>query len=109
MQLPEWSESLLLSDTPFGKGRRYVYVYSPLCGTCRVGMRMLEVACAASPEQAIGICNINLTRELAGRWKVESVPCLVHLEGGEVRRKLYRLGSVEDLLGWIRSGAPSHR
>ncbi|AGN70689.1 thioredoxin family protein [Paenibacillus caseinilyticus] len=105
MGLPEWSETLLLSDTPFGKGPRYVYVYSPLCGTCRVGMRMLEVAATADPGRNIGICNINLTRELAGRWQIESVPCLVHLEGGQVSRKLYRLGSVADLLGWIRGSS----
>ncbi|RXT04115.1 thioredoxin family protein [Ammoniphilus sp. CFH 90114] len=74
-----------------------LYFYTPLCGTCKVGERMLEVVQVALPEVKIYKVNINLHVEWAHEWKIESVPCLVVVKGGKVVEKRYAMQSVGHL------------
>jgi thioredoxin-like negative regulator of GroEL len=71
-----------------------VFLYTPLCGTCKVASRMLEVVMAMRPSYEVDRANIHFTPQLAQEWRVESVPCLVAFEGREAR-KLYAFQSVE--------------
>ncbi|MBP1155504.1 MULTISPECIES: thioredoxin family protein [unclassified Paenibacillus] len=102
--LPEWTEDELLERTAnvaAKKDVRFVYFYTPLCGTCKVGIRMLEVVVAMHPDIPVGLCNINYAQALAQGWRIESVPCLVKLEGGTPSALLYRLGTVQELRFWM--------
>ncbi|THF74630.1 thioredoxin family protein [Cohnella fermenti] len=80
-----------------------LYVYTPLCGTCALARRMLEIAEAMMPELRIRAANLNAMPGLAQRLRIESVPCLSLPDGesGE-RRSLYRFGSVVELTEAIR-------
>ncbi|GAB7056132.1 MULTISPECIES: thioredoxin family protein [Paenibacillus] len=102
--LPEWTEKQLLKRSG-GKAAkqdiRFIYFYTPLCGTCKVGMRMLEVIAAMHPDIPVGLCNINYAPGLAHGWQIESVPCLVRIEDGNPAALLYRLGSVQELRLWM--------
>lgn len=75
----------------------YLYVYTPLCGTCKVGERMLEVVLETLPDVPLYKMNINLVPHLAEKWKVESVPCLITLKNKSPIQKVYAMKSVLDL------------
>lgn len=79
-----------------------VYFYTPLCGTCKMGERMLSVAHELVPEAKLYKGNINFMPAIAQEWKVESVPCLAFVEGKRVKEKVYTMRSVEFLLGLLR-------
>ncbi|GMX64639.1 hypothetical protein Elgi_39080 [Paenibacillus elgii] len=120
MTLAEWSEQDLLAWTlapseavepefpeNAAKGHlahsepRYVFFYTPLCGTCKVGERMLEVVAALNPRTPVGRCNINFSPVLARNWQIESVPCLVRWQRGTVADKKYRFDDVQELHRWM--------
>ncbi|SDC49261.1 hypothetical protein SAMN02799630_00187 [Paenibacillus sp. UNCCL117] len=110
MKLPEWTEQELLrrpavlSLDEHKEGPRYVLLVTPLCGTCQAARRMLEIVAVMDPGLRLGLADINLCRELAGAWRIESVPCLVETRGGRVLRKRYRMEGVPALREWISAG-----
>lgn len=109
--LPEWTEKELLEPAAGGeamKDVRCVYFYTPLCGTCKIGMRMLEVVAAMHPDVPVGICNINYAPALAQGWRIASVPCLVKLKDGTPSAFLYRLGTVQELRLWMLDESGIH-
>ncbi|UUZ79226.1 thioredoxin family protein [Paenibacillus sp. P26] len=110
MPLQEWTEAEILRRAGEGdagteksgaSGVWFVYFYTPFCGTCKVGLRMLDIISAIRPERRIGKCNIHFAPKLTAWWQIESIPCLIKLERGIVRSKRYRLGGIDDVLGWM--------
>lgn len=87
-----WSES-----GPFA-----VYFYTPWCGTCKYGEKMLHVVRAMAPGATIYRCNVNFMPSVVREWKIESVPCLAFVEEKRVTEKLYTMRSVEFLLQKVR-------
>lgn len=78
-----------------------VFLYTPLCGTCQVAARMLEVVAAMRPAYAVGRANANGMPKLLQEWRVESVPCLMHIENGAVSRRLYAFESVGNVVRFL--------
>ncbi|WP_433744235.1 thioredoxin family protein [Falsibacillus pallidus] len=72
----------------------FLYFYTPLCGTCQVAGRMLEVTEAMMPEQAFGKADLNYMPELAETFAIESVPCLIAVQQGVEKEKMYAFQSV---------------
>lgn len=70
------------------------YLYTPMCGTCQLASKMLEVVTAAMPELPIGKANLNYVQEIAALYEVESVPCLLITEDGKLKEKVYAFHSV---------------
>ncbi|WP_227872211.1 thioredoxin family protein [Paenibacillus albus] len=79
------------------KGKEAVFFFTPLCGTCKVGLRMLEVAEAAGISTSVFLININFAPVLREKWKVASVPCLVLTQAGEPVQMEYAMQSVDTL------------
>ncbi|MDR7072941.1 thioredoxin family protein [Fictibacillus barbaricus] len=82
----------------------FLYLETPLCGTCKVGKRMFEVAVATIEGQPdrmnsiqSGVCNINSMPELAEKYGVTSVPCLLVISRGIAIKRIYALQSAGDL------------
>jgi thioredoxin 1 len=75
----------------------YVYLYTPICGTCQVAKKMLIVIEELLPNFPLGMCDINYIPEKASEWAVESVPCLLIIKKGEVQEKIYAFRSVDYL------------
>jgi thioredoxin 1 len=96
----EWNETKL-DDFIKQKRTGLIYLYTPFCGTCQVSGKMLLVAAELLPEITIGKINLNYMRELAEKWVVESVPCLVFIEEGAVVHKIYAFQSVPYLVDQI--------
>ncbi len=85
------------ADTAFA-----IYFYTPMCGTCGVAEKMLEVIEATMTALPLYKCNINFAPDLAREWKIESVPCLSLIEGGACSRKVYAMRSVPDLYNVLK-------
>jgi thioredoxin-like negative regulator of GroEL len=79
------------------KSTGVVYFYTPLCGTCQVASRMLQVVAEMVPLK-LGKMNLNFHPSLAVNMAVESVPCLLLIKNGVVTDKLYAFHSVPFLL-----------
>ncbi|MCF2647006.1 thioredoxin family protein [Niallia sp. Sow4_A1] len=75
-----------------------LYLYTPLCGTCMVASKMLTILHTMKPDLHLGKMDLNYAPELAVEYEVESVPCLVIVEEGLLKEKLYRFESVPHLV-----------
>jgi thioredoxin-like negative regulator of GroEL len=79
-----------------------LYLYTPLCGTCKVGEKMLQVVYAMNPSLPLVKSDLNFLPELAQEWEVMSVPCLAIIKEGHLVNKVYALGSVVDLANRLK-------
>ncbi|WP_045518004.1 thioredoxin family protein [Neobacillus niacini] len=78
-----------------------IYFYTPLCGTCQVASRMLHVI-ENMVDVKIGKINLNYYPELAERFEIESVPCLLFIKDGELLEMIYAFHSVPFLYEKIK-------
>ncbi|CAI6081332.1 thioredoxin family protein [Cohnella sp. JJ-181] len=92
--MTEWEPRSWRQAIDEREGAIALYVYTPLCGTCAVAKRMLEVAEASLPDVRIDTADINLMPGLAEAYKIESVPCLLLRNRAGTWEKVYRFGSV---------------
>ncbi|WP_134701466.1 thioredoxin family protein [Ammoniphilus sp. YIM 78166] len=90
LSITEWEKGSFESLT-------YLYLYTPLCGTCKVGEKMLEVVMEMLPDVPLYKMNINLVPQLAEEWRIESVPCLISMQDKTPIHKVYAMRSVVDL------------
>lgn len=72
----------------------YLYFYTPMCGTCQVASKMLTVIEQLLPVVPSGKADLNYLPEMAERFEIHSVPCLIVLKKGEVQEKIYAFQSV---------------
>jgi thioredoxin-like negative regulator of GroEL len=80
----------------------FLYLETPLCGTCKMGKKMMEVAIETVLAQRgnnlqTGVCNINEMPELADQYGITSVPCLMVLSRGMAVKKIYALQSAGNI------------
>lgn len=97
MPLTEIDERQLIKLASADIARIAVLFTTPLCGTCKVAERMLEVAEAAGANYPLYKTNINFTPRLRDEWQIASVPCLVMIRNGQLTRKEYAMRSVDYL------------
>lgn len=74
-----------------------LYFYTPMCGTCEVASKMLNILKISFPSLKVGKMDINYVQELAFEYKIESVPCLIVAKQGEMTEKVYAFESVTKL------------
>ncbi len=79
-----------------------LYIYTPMCGTCQVASKMMQVIKEMKPF-LIGQANINYLGDFAMDHQIESVPCLLIAKGGTVYKKIYAFQSVPFILDAIKS------
>lgn len=90
----EWEEKQL---TIQNEGLMFLYMYTPMCGTCQVAKRMLSVVDELLPSISIHSVNLNYYPEEAKELGIESVPCLLIYEDGLEKEKVYAFQSVGNL------------
>ncbi|WP_053372592.1 thioredoxin family protein [Paenibacillus sp. FJAT-27812] len=95
MAIQEIDEPSLLNIMLAEGGKAAVYFFTPLCGTCKIGERMLEIADMTGISVPLYKLNINYAPRLREQWKIASVPCLAILENGELIQKEYAMQSVD--------------
>jgi len=101
-EMPDIDEQALIRRRWSGEAPFAVYFYTPWCGTCRYGEKMLTVVRAMTPDGSFVKANVNFMPAVVQDWKIESVPCLAFVENKRVAEKIYTMRSVEYLLERVR-------
>lgn len=76
------------------KGYKFLYLYTPLCGTCQLAGKILHVVEELLPNENWGKINLNFIPDYARDWSVESVPCLLILFDEKIYERIYAFHSV---------------
>ncbi|MGM7722488.1 thioredoxin family protein [Metabacillus sp. Hm71] len=90
----EWEKKQL---TIQNEGLMFLYLYTPMCGTCQVAKRMLSVIDELLPSITIHSLNLNYFPTEAKELEIESVPCLLIYENGLEKERVYAFQSVSYL------------
>ncbi|WP_064093175.1 thioredoxin family protein [Rossellomorea aquimaris] len=71
-----------------------VYLYTPMCGTCQVASKMLDVVEKLPQAFHFMKANLNYLPEFASEQSIESVPCLILYRDGIEMERIYAFQSV---------------
>nr|WP_255573353.1 thioredoxin family protein [Anoxybacillus sp. ST4] len=77
-------------------------MFTPLCGTCQVASRMVDVLEQLLPHISFERHDLNYVPEKAVQWQIESVPCLLVFKRDELVQKIYAFHSVPYLYETLR-------
>ncbi|VEI06148.1 thioredoxin family protein [Kurthia zopfii] len=94
--MQEWSKEQW-EEQKSANGKTAFYLYTPMCGTCQVASRLMDVTEQVVTNIPMGKANLNYMEQLAVEYEVESVPCLLISQDGEVVEKVYAFQSVPNL------------
>jgi thiol-disulfide isomerase/thioredoxin len=97
MSIIEINEKVYMNLTSNKLGKEALYFYTPLCGTCKIGERMLEIVNTMNNQIPIRKINMNYSPILRDLWQITSVPCLVVLQDGKPEQFIYAMRSVDYL------------
>jgi thioredoxin 1 len=78
--------------------RTAVYFYTPMCGTCKVASKMIDVVEKMETEFSFLKVDLNYAKNWAEKHKIESVPCLMIFENGKAVERLYAFQSVVHII-----------
>jgi thioredoxin-like negative regulator of GroEL len=93
----EWTQKELLAHAEKAGAAYAVFLYTPLCGTCKLAERMLDIILTMEPTLPLYKCNINFMPTISKEWQIQSVPCIVITEVGKAKKMLYRMQAVDEL------------
>jgi thiol-disulfide isomerase/thioredoxin len=102
MSIIEINEKDYMSLNSHTQGKEALYFYTPLCGTCKIGKRMLEIINTMNNHIPIRQINLNYSPILRDLWQITSVPCLVVLQDGEPEQFIYAMRSVDYLYEFLK-------
>lgn len=98
----EWSKEKIeafVSERTAG----FIYFYTPMCGTCQIASKMIEITATLFPTVPSGKVNLNYSEEMAEKYQIESVPCLLLIKEGQMKEKIYAFQSVPYLYEQLKS------
>ncbi|USG68197.1 thioredoxin family protein [Brevibacillus ruminantium] len=102
--MQELTQDILTSiETPVSGRKIAIFVYTPLCGTCKLAARMLDIVEQTIPRLMLFQVNINTMPELAEKWTITSVPGLLLFDSGQLKERHYAFHSVDFLYRLFRS------
>ncbi|MEK3991880.1 MULTISPECIES: thioredoxin family protein [Robertmurraya] len=81
----------------------FLYLYTPLCGTCQVAGKMLSVVEQLLPQYNWLKADLNFVPALAEQYSIESVPCLLVIRKNKLVKKIYAFQSVPFLYESLKS------
>lgn len=80
-----------------------IFVYTPLCGTCKLARKMLEISVEPFKDKIMVVsCNLNHMPSLAKEWKLQSVPSLVFYHKNTLYNIIFSFQSVTNLVTNIK-------
>ncbi|TDM14726.1 thioredoxin family protein [Macrococcus bovicus] len=82
-------------------GNYVIFGYTPLCGTCKVAERMIDIM-PELIEVNIMKVDLNFSASFAQRYQLMSVPVLLIVKDDEVVETIYRFESVTNIYEIIR-------
>ncbi|WP_102344981.1 thioredoxin family protein [Bacillus sp. Marseille-P3661] len=78
------------------------YFFTPLCGTCQLAAKMLNVITEMFADLPIHKCNLNYAASFGEELKIESVPCLIIWQNQKIVEKIYAFHSVHYLYDMVK-------
>ena len=103
-ELIEIKEDTLLKWTETFVGKLFVYIYTPMCGTCKVAEQMLRIASEVGDSHVVHKLDANFSPRIISKYEISSVPCLLVIQGGRRFEKQYAFKSVQDVFERIKKG-----
>mgnify|MGYP001055499939 CR=1 FL=1 len=97
-----WTKDQILKKYESGE-RGVLFLHTPFCGTCQLAEKMIRVVEQLLPDMVIGKADINYLPDLAERFRISSVPCLLIFEHQEIQNKIYAFPSVLDIYEQLKS------
>ncbi|MBS4208504.1 thioredoxin family protein [Bacillus sp. FJAT-50079] len=91
--MKEWSKNDITKVIE-NSGNSVIYFYTPLCGTCAVASKMLNVVERLITAISFAKVDLNYMPEMAEQFSIESVPCLIIIKEGKPIEKVYAFQSV---------------
>ncbi|WP_456277772.1 thioredoxin family protein [Bacillus sp. AK128] len=98
--MEEWLEinkTLLLESDQLA-----LFMYTPICGTCKLAERMLMIIEELIPELPIKKINLNFVPDISEEWEIQSVPCLLIFKNGKMVKRVFAFQSVDYLYKEIK-------
>lgn len=83
------------------KGINWVFFYAPLCGTCELARTFISMVEKVKEEEFVNEMDLNLCKDEAREWQIQSVPCLVKFSDDLIEEKLYAFESVSTVFEFI--------
>ncbi|WP_436861078.1 thioredoxin family protein [Staphylococcus caeli] len=74
-----------------------IFGYTPMCGTCKVSERMLDIANEIL-KLSITKIDLNFHPDFSQQHEIQSVPVLMVMSKGEEQKRIYAFQSVPYLL-----------
>ncbi|MBP3950648.1 thioredoxin family protein [Bacillus suaedae] len=71
-----------------------IFIYTPLCGTCKLAEKMIRIVEEMLPTLPIYSLNVNHAAGFAQTWKVKSVPALYVFQKGFGTKQIYAFHSI---------------
>ncbi len=100
--MQQWTKEQFYTHLNSGNKGAF-YLYTPLCGTCQLAGKMLDIVQKAMPEFLMGKADLNFLPEIAETFQVESVPCLLIFENKQIKEKVYAFQNVSYLYEKLKS------
>lgn len=91
-----FEEEVIRSDKPV-----LLDFWASWCGPCRMVGPILEEIAAEHPEIKVGKVNVDNEMELAGRFRVVSIPMLVVMKNGEIAEQKVGAWPKEDIVNML--------
>ncbi|WP_113969160.1 thioredoxin family protein [Rossellomorea aquimaris] len=84
-----------------------VYLYTPMCGTCQVASKMIDLVEKLPQSFHFTRSNLNYLPQFAEEQSIESVPCLILFKDGVEQERIYAFQSVPFLYETLNKFADS--
>lgn len=97
---------LQMTEEILGKGNVLLYIFTPFCGTCAVAKGMLSKIEAVHGQNIFHEMNASLHPDFMKEYKIESVPCLLIMEGQAVKEKIYAFRSTGNIYSYLMEYKP---
>ncbi|MFC4735846.1 thioredoxin family protein [Bacillus daqingensis] len=86
----------------------FTYFYTPVCGTCKLAERFVDIAEQLPGTEKVSRLDINEHPDLAQKWQITSVPCLMKVIDGQPEDRMYAFRDVPRVVQFIQKSKGEH-
>lgn len=90
-----------ITEEKLNQEHYFLYIFTPFCGTCQLAKTMLNKIESIHKEDIFLEMNASLYPAFMQEAKVESVPCLLVVDGGQIKEKIYAFQSIANIYTYL--------
>lgn len=95
-----------VTDEKLNQTHYFLYIYTPFCGTCQLARTMLDQIESVHKQDIFLEMNASLHPEFMQEAQVESVPCLLIVDEGKIKEKVYAFHSIPNIYTYLLKYEP---